>query len=315
MVPSLEGMEHPELGSPGCQCWDEHFFHYGATQTRPYPPIFWVRLHVTDFKVRSLDLQNTLLGWGEEFLKKCHAFSFHTINNSTPCISLLTLLAFNSAAVMTQRKEHNVFLPRRRWRKLRAHLSHSFLAFTQLCSLQVPFQSTGRLWTYSLVILAWKVTLSICGLCQWHLTWIRRDLGERGKEDSIITALKGKKWRSPRARLKMGSVCCEYCKQWWKNRYNFLPCTRVMPAAQGLNPLRAGEGEPWGTCCSYGRGSCQLCSILQQKCRKASLVPSSWWCNGGKVGRVSKMWDCDGLQPSQNKGKTAVIFRRHITGE
>lgn len=27
------------------------------------------------------------------------------------------------------------------------------------------------------------------------------------------------------------------------------------------------------------------------------------------------MWDCDGLQPSQNKGKTAVIFRRRITGE
>lgn len=153
----------------------------------------------------------------------------------------------------------------------------------------------------SLVILAREVTLSICGLCQWHLSWIWRELGERGQGDSMDTTLKDKKWGSSRVSLKIVSDWCECCQRWWRSRH-LLPCMTIMTATQGRNPisLHASQESPMALAVLMADESCQLCSFLQQLCRKTSLAPSLWWHNGEKMEKTSKMWACHGLQPSQN---------------
>ena len=145
-----------------------------------------------------------------------------------------------------------------------------------------------------------------CGLCQWHLSQIGMRLWGRGQRDSMDTALKGKKWRSPRARLKIASCWCEYCKQWWRS-WHLLPCMSIMTA---INPtsLHASQGRPMALAVLMAEEGCQLCSFLQPACRKASLAASLWWHKGEKVGRTCKMWACNGLQPSQNDGKKTSSF-------
>ena len=167
-------------------------------------------------------------------------------------------------------EETGCFYSRRRRRKLIVHLSLS-LAFAQFYSFQVPFHPTEwRPRTCSLVILARKVTLSICGLCQWHLSWIWRELGERGQGDSTDTTLKGKKWRSPRVSLKIvSSDCCEYCQQWWKSRH-LLPCMSVMTAAQGPKPisLHASQGSPTTLAVLMAEESCRCAHFYSSYAEK-----------------------------------------------
>lgn len=233
-----------------------------------------------------------------------HQYNSMPVFHSYPPVSSNLLNVQLCCYCDAEEETESFYSRRRRRRKLKVHLFLSFLVFIQLCSFQVSFHSTGRPWPCSLVILERKVTLLICSLCQWHLSWIWRELGEKGQGNSTDTNLKGKKWRSSRVSLKIVSNWCKYCQRWWRSRH-LLPCMSVMTATQGRNPisLHASQGNLATLAVLMAEESCQLCSFLQHLCRKASLAPSLWRHNGEKVERKCKMWTCNGLQLSQNEGK------------
>lgn len=204
-VPSSHFMEHPELGEPWMpllRCTsDERLSQYGATQPRPFPQVFWICLHMTNVKVRSLHLQSSsLLGWVKSFWKNAMCFQFtllwlcawHFIFTTLlPPPTSRNSLSLKFCCYYDPEEETECFYSRRRRRKVIVHLSLSFLALTQFYSFQVPFYSTEwRPWT------CWR--LEICGLCQ--LSWIWREGGREGREGKgtpQIQLSKERNWKVP----------------------------------------------------------------------------------------------------------------------